>query len=85
MDCAYVDVLPLNGTVDVPVPAPPNLRGTTITAGTPEHWSFLLSRHGRGVNVYMGDGSARWVLLDDMYMLTWKADWVGYNLHLPVN
>ena len=85
MDCAYVDVLPLNGNESAPVQAPPDLKGTAINGGNPEHWNFLLARHGRGINVYMADGSARWVLLDDMYMLTWKADWVGYNLHLPAN
>jgi prepilin-type N-terminal cleavage/methylation domain-containing protein/prepilin-type processing-associated H-X9-DG protein len=83
MDAAYVDVRPLNGTADAPVSSPPNLQGTAITPGTPEHWNFLLARHGRGINVFMADGSVRWVVLDDMYSLTWKANWVPTRLVLP--
>src|SRR5207302_2053652 len=56
-DCAYADVRPVNGSEDVPVKAPPNLRGDQVTAASPDHWKFLLARHGRGVNVYFADGS----------------------------
>jgi len=83
MDAAYVDVRPLNGTPDAPVSSPPNLQGTAINPGTPEHWNFLIARHGRGVNVFMADGSARWVILDDMYSLKWKANWTPTRLVLP--
>jgi prepilin-type N-terminal cleavage/methylation domain-containing protein/prepilin-type processing-associated H-X9-DG protein len=83
MDAAYVDVRPLNGAADAPVSSPPDLQGTAITAGTPEHWNFLIARHGRGINVFMADGSARWVMLDDMYSLKWKANWTSMHLVLP--
>ena len=83
VDAAYVDFRPLNGTPSRPVASPPNLLGDQITATTPDHWLFLLARHGRGVNCVMVDGSARWVPLADMYMLTWKANWVKYPLRLP--
>ena len=83
LDAAYVDVRPLNGTSDAPVSSPPNLTGSAITPGTPEHWNFLLARHGRGINVFMADGSARWVLLDDLYSLQWTANWTPMHLVLP--
>lgn len=82
MDCAYVDVRPLNGSKAHPVPPPLNLRGDLLTAGKPEedHWKFILARHGRGINVVMADGSARWVRLEELYLLNWKADWTPYPL-----
>jgi prepilin-type N-terminal cleavage/methylation domain-containing protein/prepilin-type processing-associated H-X9-DG protein len=85
MDCAFVDVSPLNGLPTQPVPPPPNLHGEGIAPGQPDHWNFLLARHSRGINVYMADGSARWVRLDDLYLLTWKKDWVPYRLPLPAH
>ena len=80
-DSAHPDVRPHLDAVQMP---PPNLRGDNLV-GKPEHWRFLLGRHGRGVNVSMADGSARWVRLDDMYMLTWKGDWIPRRLELPPN
>jgi prepilin-type processing-associated H-X9-DG protein len=68
---------------EVPKP-PPNLRGDNLI-DKPQHWRFLLGRHGRGVNVSLADGSARWVRLDDMYTLTWKAEWIPRPLQLPSN
>jgi prepilin-type processing-associated H-X9-DG protein len=85
MDCAYADVTPRAWDVTHPVRPPPNLRGQTLTPDSPEHWRFLLARHGRGINMCMADGSARWVRLDDTYLLTWKAGWVKYGLDLPAN
>ena len=68
-----------------PADPPPNLRGGDLPANSPEHWRFLIARHGRGVNVAMGDGSARWVPLEETYMLTWKSSWKPYRLSsLPV-
>jgi len=32
-----------------------------INAGSPDHWRFLLGRHGRGINVALPTASARWV------------------------
>ena len=83
LDCATFDVRPSDGTLNTPPERPPNLRGDQITLHTPEHWNFLLARHGRGVNVFMADGSARWVRLDDMYSLSWRNDWIKYRLPLP--
>jgi prepilin-type processing-associated H-X9-DG protein len=83
MDCAYVDVRPINYTELSPAPAPPNLRGDAVTDQAPNHWRILIGRHGRGINVYMADGSGRWVRLDDLYTLQWEGDWVPYRLKLP--
>ena len=80
-DSAHPDVLPYMDAVQKP---PPNLRGTDLF-DKPQHWRFLIGRHGRGVNVSMADGSARWARLDDMYMLTWKGDWIPRRLELPPN
>ena len=56
-----------------------------MTFASPEHWRVLMTRHGRGVNACMADGSARYVPVDEIYMLTWKADWSKYRLNLPGN
>jgi prepilin-type processing-associated H-X9-DG protein len=66
-----------------PVEPPPNLRGDKIVPGCPEHWMFLLARHGRGVNVATADGGAHWVPLEETYRLTWTANWQKYRLRLP--
>lgn len=83
MDCAYADVRPANFSVNFPAPPPPDLRGEAVTPDAPNHWRILLGRHGRGINVFMADGSARWVRLDDLYLLRWSTDWVPYRLTLP--
>jgi prepilin-type processing-associated H-X9-DG protein len=83
LDAAFVDVRPLNGSDTMPVASPPNLRGDTLTRTSPEHWLFLIARHGRGVNVAMVDGSVRWVPAEETYMLSWKANWIRYRLDLP--
>ena len=83
-DCAYPDARPVNGRPAVPAPSPPNLRGDMLDDSSPEHWRFLLGRHGPGVNVCMADGSARWVRLDEMYQLTWDGNWEPYALRLPL-
>jgi prepilin-type processing-associated H-X9-DG protein len=83
MDCAAHDARPLNGSAAHPVQPPPDLRGTGVARARPEHWRFLLARHGRGINVCMADGSARWVRLEDLYTLNWKADWAPHRLALP--
>lgn len=83
MDATYADAEPVNFSPAAPAPPPPNLRGDKADFRGQEHWRFLLARHGRGVNFYMADGSARWVSLEDTYTLTWKAGWVKYRLTLP--
>ena len=83
-DCAAPDVRPINGSGLSPVNPPPNLRGDRIGLDAPDHWRLLLARHGRGINVAMADGSARWTRLEDLYMLGWRTGWNKYRLQLPV-
>ena len=83
MDCVYADTMPLNGSPQAPAAPPPDLSGTHVVPGSPEHWKFLISRHGRGINVSMADGSVSWVALEQTYMLRWNNDWVTYALTLP--
>ena len=83
-DCIFADARPTNGTETTPAAAPPNLRGDSLPTNAPDHWRFLIARHGRGINVAMGDGSARWVPLEETYLLTWKYDWARYRLPLPL-
>jgi prepilin-type N-terminal cleavage/methylation domain-containing protein/prepilin-type processing-associated H-X9-DG protein len=79
MDCVMSDTSPDNpGT-----PPPPNLHGDQVTAASPNHWRFLIARHGRAINMAMADGSARRVPLDETYLLTWTARWVPTRLDLP--
>lgn len=83
-DSAWVDASPMNGTPTEPAEAPPNFHGGALVAGSPDHWNFLLSRHGRAINVGMADGSASTVRLEDTYTLMWNGTWVKYRLPLPV-
>ena len=76
----YVDFAPVNGFEAFPASTPPNLKGDKFPLGPPDQWRFLIARHGRGINACMADGSARWVPLEETYMLTWKSDWVKYRL-----
>jgi prepilin-type N-terminal cleavage/methylation domain-containing protein/prepilin-type processing-associated H-X9-DG protein len=78
LDATYVDFAPDNGTPDSPVAPPPNLRGDTPIAE--DHWRFLIARHGRAINCYFVDGSARRVPLEETYELTWNSKWVKYRL-----
>jgi prepilin-type N-terminal cleavage/methylation domain-containing protein len=82
-DCAYADAMPPVGVDGINEQPPSDLRGEGLTPGSPEHWRFLLSRHGRGINVAVGDGSARWVRLEETYQLTWNGLWTPHNLRLP--
>lgn len=83
MDCVYADTIPENGSQAAPPRAPPDLTGSHVTPGSPEHWKFLISRHGRGINVCMVDNSVLWVPLEDTYTLCWKSEWVKFSLALP--
>jgi prepilin-type N-terminal cleavage/methylation domain-containing protein/prepilin-type processing-associated H-X9-DG protein len=87
MDCAYVDLMPQNMTPDsVTYPIDPSgkvdLTGKLAVPGAAEHWKILIARHGRGINVYMADGTARWVRLEDLYQLAWRANWQKFRLDL---
>jgi prepilin-type processing-associated H-X9-DG protein len=43
-----------------------------------------MARHGRGINVCFADGSARWVPLEETYLMKWNGVWQGYRLaNLP--
>jgi prepilin-type processing-associated H-X9-DG protein len=81
MDCAWVDARPENQSESTPVEAPPDLNGN-VDAGSPDHWRFLLARHGRGINVSFADGSARWVPLEETYSMKWNGYWQNYRLAL---
>jgi prepilin-type processing-associated H-X9-DG protein len=83
LDCAYADVRPADGSDGLPVEIPPDLNGNVVPGVSPEHWKFLLARHGRGINVFFADGSARWVPLDETYELKWNNNWQASHLDLP--
>ena len=82
-DAVFADAAPSNGTADEPMPSPPNLRWENVPPGAPDHWRFLIARHGRGINAYFADGSARLVPLEETFMLSWRGDWTKYRLALP--
>jgi prepilin-type processing-associated H-X9-DG protein len=85
-DCVWTEAQPPNHGTSGKGPAdpPPNLLGTQVGLSSQEqHWRFLLSRHGHGINFAMADGSARWVRLEDTYMLKWKYKWDCYSIPLP--
>jgi len=82
-DCIFIDAQPMNYDPHTPAPPPPDLKGANLPISLQEHWKFLISRHGRGIDIYFADGSARWIPLEDTYTLTWKADWIPYPIPLP--
>jgi prepilin-type N-terminal cleavage/methylation domain-containing protein len=84
MDSIFADFRPINGAPAAPVSSPPNLRGDSFPPTAPEHWRFLIARHGRGVNAFLADGSARWVPLEETYQLTFQSGWMKYRLKLPL-
>jgi prepilin-type processing-associated H-X9-DG protein len=84
LDAVFLDFAPKNGSELAPVDPPPNLRGHDFPPTAPDHWRFLIARHGRGINIAMADGSARWVPLENTYQLTWKTNWQRYRLSLPM-
>ena len=81
-DCATHDVFPQNGTATTPAEAPNDLRGE-LGPNAPDHWRFLLARHGRAINVGFADGSAKRVPLEETYLMRWSATWQRYELKLP--
>ena len=83
VDATGFDVEPINGTAAMPVQSPPDLRGDSYPIGAPQHWRFLIARHGRAVNVAFADGSARRVPLEETYQLRWAELWQKYTLTLP--
>ena len=82
-DSTFLDARPINGTSTLPVQSPGDLRGDSFPIGAPEHWRFLIARHGRGINVALADGSSRRVPLEETYMLKWAGTWQKYALSLP--
>jgi prepilin-type processing-associated H-X9-DG protein len=75
MDCVWVDTglitdFPTGkaGVNEVPPDLTGNYAGGT---GTPGQYRELIARHGRGINVVMADGSARYMGLGDLYTLNW--------------
>jgi hypothetical protein len=83
LDALFVDFAPVNGLEVFPASVPPNLRGERFPLNPPDQWRFLIARHGRGINAFLADGSARWIPLEETYLLSWKTDWVKYRLPLP--
>jgi prepilin-type processing-associated H-X9-DG protein len=85
LDSVWADFRPENGSEMFPVEPPPNLRGSFPSGSVPpEHWRFLIARHGRAVNAFMADGSARLVPLEETYLLKWMTQWKPYRLSLPL-
>ena len=81
-DCTFVDVRAPNGAKEAPVQSPPDLRGD-LPVSAPQHWRFLIARHGRAINIATADGSARRVPLEETYTLRWAGLWEKYTLSLP--
>ena len=81
-DCSCIDAHPENWSVTIPAQPPHDLHGE-LPVGAPDHWRFLIARHGRAINVGFADGSARRVPLEETYMLQWAAIWEKYRLTLP--
>ena len=84
MDAVFSDFAPVNGSATAPAAMPATLQwDASNSIAAPDQFRFLIARHGRGINVYMADGSARWVELEDTYLFRWKTTWAKYRLMLP--
>jgi len=92
LDCTWVDFTTpasatgvVNGRGQLPS-APPDLNGGAASvSGAPQEWRFLIARHGKGVNMLLGDGSASWVALADTYKYLWKPGWTKCSIsNLPL-
>jgi prepilin-type N-terminal cleavage/methylation domain-containing protein/prepilin-type processing-associated H-X9-DG protein len=81
-DCSSFDARPQNGTEGDPVEMPLDLRAA-VNPASPDHFRFIMARHGRGINVAFADGSARWIPLEELYMISWQNSWMKYRLRLP--
>jgi prepilin-type N-terminal cleavage/methylation domain-containing protein len=86
-DCVWIDNIQMeNGTPPGTTPGPPDppkdLGGARAPAGGAyQHWRFLMARHGRGICFAFGDGSAKWVALEDTYQQKWTPYWRKYALN----
>ena len=80
MDSTFADFKPDLVLPMQPVSMPPNLRGDMPVPPTETHWRFLIARHGRAINAYFVDGSARRVPLEETYELAWCSKWVKTKL-----
>jgi hypothetical protein len=83
LDAVAPDFAPSNGSPDAPAAAPPNLRWDNIPPPAPDHWKFLIARHGHAINGYFADGSAKRIVLEETYKLSWRGNWTPYRLPLP--
>lgn len=85
VESVWVDFTVSNGSPTSPVSAPPDLTGVpSAQSGAPQHWRFMMARHGRSINVCTADGSVRNVQLEEMYQFTWHKGWQRYRLpNLP--
>ena len=81
-DCTQFDAVPDNGDPTLPVQSPNDLHGET-PIGAPNHWRFLIARHGRAINVAFADGRVARVPLEETYLLEWSGAWKKYRLSLP--
>ena len=84
VDCIWPHVVVYNWAGETETTYPPtlsqallptDLTGQSAWHSDPtQHWRFLLSRHGRGVNMLMVDGSAHWTPLEEMFLYQWDND-----------
>lgn len=50
----------------------------------PSMWRVCVARHGMSINASFVDGSARKVVLDDLWTLHWHKGWVpDHDIHVP--
>lgn len=85
-DCTWIDVLDVANGSYTSQPTPPTDLSGQSAAGVSkmDQYRFLISRHGKGINVCTADGSARYVLLPDLYQMQWNKKWQPYSLtNLP--
>jgi prepilin-type processing-associated H-X9-DG protein len=65
----------------VPVSLPKSLSGVKSgDTNNPEHYRFLINRHGRAINMCFADGSGKTVPLEDTYQYQWYKGWTKYPL-----
>lgn len=89
-DSVWVDVTEVQNPLDPhpahPYQAPADLSGLsaagTVNADQQQN-RFLIARHGRGINICMADGSAKYVLLPDTFQYQWTPTFIRATLQTP--
>jgi prepilin-type N-terminal cleavage/methylation domain-containing protein len=80
-DATWIDNIQMpNGRPGAEPEMPQNLQGLAPKGNDNQHWRILIDRHGRAICIAFADGSARKVMLSEVYQCRWTSRWFPYAL-----